>query len=696
MVEKITRAIVLLDQASGALREDDDEVLGLDLRPEVEAAAQASGIEVTIGLPGVARTGYRAGLDFGSFAGGLPVVALGDRSYLTGDGLPGLSALGPDEPATALVTADRRLRGEARAAGLHPAPHASLLPMLAAGRDVRAARISGVRGGLERLAAKGGVIPMQFQPVPGDGPDWALFALLTAEAMVTAVLDRLTVVPLDYDHMTDDLVWARIDTASAEVRDALQGRRILFAEPGQVLLALSPDEDAEALHIHGGHGHAELLVPDPGLMRAPVREDDGFAARDLPVIADTDRFLEPVHSHPWDVKIRRGIRPRCSDVTGEYEADLARYSGDAPLDAGGAIVSRHSAHPDNKRAEAALLKDLRAMGYCAHRHDFTHAGRTHSNIIADLPGRGHLRIRPDILERYREILRHPVIERPRLPIGGGPEPVFGEEFVREAANLPDPILRRRVEEILVLRPWYPWWKKLCPVPGIGAELVIVGAHMDSTAGFDPGYSAPNDPAPGCDDNGSGTAAVLSLARYFTGWRGKLTHTIRFCFFNAEESGLVGSKAYASHLKAMDAPIRAVYCTDMMGFNSDGNRIFELHAGYTDPAVRDLSVPLANEVAAAAAAYGTLAPAQIYRGTGYGGAPDRDIYDGAINRSDHAAFHQQGYGAILGSEDFFVNLGTEPGEDPNPNYHRQSDTVVDAAYAKDITCAFAKAIKDKAL
>jgi hypothetical protein len=139
----------------------------------------------------------------------------------------------------------------------------------------------------------------------------------------------------------------------------------------------------------------------------------------------------------------------------------------------------------------------------------------------------------------------------------------------------------------------------------------------------------------------------------------------------------------------------VVCTDMIGYNSDAARIFEIHAGYTDPAVRDISVPIADSIAAWAACLGALAPAQIYKGTSSADGADRDVYDGAISRSDHASFHQQGYPAIVVSEDFFANLATEPGKDPNPNYHEGDDTVIDSAYASDITCAVAFAVKELA-
>jgi hypothetical protein len=383
-------------------------------------------------------------------------------------------------------------------------------------------------------------------------------------------------------------------------------------------------------------------------------------------------------------------------VTASYTADLDRYTGVTPLDAAGPIVSRHSAHPDNKRAEAALIADLRAMGYCPWRHNFVHAGATHSNIIADLPGLGRLRIRPDILDRYLRILRDAGPLPPPDQWLPGLDSLAPDAWADGFDDLPDATIRAEIERVLKLQPWFAWWKGRCPLPGFGAGLVIVGAHMDSTAGFDPGYSAPTSAAPGRDDNGSGLAGVLSLARHFRAYAGRLTHTVRFCFFNAEESGLVGSKAYAASLKAARAPVRAVLCMDMIGYNSDANRIFELHAGYTDPAIRDLSLPLATRVATAAADLGRLAPAQVYKGTSTFGAPDRNVYDGAINRSDHAAFHQQGWGAVLASEDFFMNLPTEPAADGNPNYHRATDQTTDPAYARDIVCAIARATTQLAL
>ncbi|MES2916649.1 MAG: M20/M25/M40 family metallo-hydrolase [Pseudomonadota bacterium] len=683
----ITRAIIVLDQTSGSLREDEDRLLGLDLAPALhDAASGLSGIELILAVPGLDAMKGGAGLA-GFAPGGLRIVPLGPLEY-GGAGLSG------GDPATALVSADRRLRGEARSAGFTPAAHPALLPMLVQGAAPTAVRIAGPRDILHRFAISAGAIPMQFQP---SAEGWALIALVAPKAPPAAASLGLSVFPLAYDPATDDLVWARIDGEPGQHDDlvqALAGRPILYSEPGQVLIALKPGETAEAFHLHGGHGHAEFLAPDPGLLQPALSEAAAFA---VPDVGKLPEILEAVELDPEIKRILATIRPRCSVVTASYTADLDRYTGVTPLDAAGAIVSRHSAHPHNKRVETALIADLRAMGYCPWRHNFVHAGATHSNIIADLPGLGRLRIRPDILERYLRILRDAGPLPPPdqwLPGLDGLMPQGG--LFDGLEELPDATVRSEIERVLKLQPWFAWWKGRCPLPGFGAGLVIVGAHLDSTAGFEPGYNPATHPAPGRDDNGSGLAAVLSLARHFRAYAGRLTHTVRFAFFNTEESGLIGSKAYAAALKAARAPVRAVICTDMMGYNSDANRIFELHAGYTDPAIRDLSVPLADRVATAAAELGRLAPAQIYKGTSTSGGPDRNVYDGAINRSDHAAFHQQGWGAVLASEDFFANLATEPAADGNPNYHRASDQTTDPAYARDIVCAVARAVTQIAL
>lgn len=74
------------------------------------------------------------------------------------------------------------------------------------------------------------------------------------------------------------------------------------------------------------------------------------------------------------------------------------------------------------------------------------------------------------------------------------------------------------------------------VPGIEGNAVIIGAHYDSRP-----YAGA---APGAEDNGSGVAALLAIARAIAVSKVKPVKTLLFVAFGAEESGLWGSKVFA--------------------------------------------------------------------------------------------------------------------------------------------------------
>lgn len=88
------------------------------------------------------------------------------------------------------------------------------------------------------------------------------------------------------------------------------------------------------------------------------------------------------------------------------------------------------------------------------------------------------------------------------------------------------------------------------------QVVVVGAHLDSVAA-----------GPGINDNGSGTAAVLEIAKQFkkTGLAKKAVRPVRFAFWGAEEKGLLGSYHYVGSLTdAQRAKIYANLNFDMLG------------------------------------------------------------------------------------------------------------------------------------
>jgi bacterial leucyl aminopeptidase len=219
--------------------------------------------------------------------------------------------------------------------------------------------------------------------------------------------------------------------------------------------------------------------------------------------------------------------------------------------------------------------------------------------------------------------------------------------------------------------------------GSGADgVVVVSAHLDSTAARQPGYLSSVDPAPGADDDGSGVAGVLATLTATLGLVDEIEvphrREVRFLFFNAEEHGRVGSVAYARDQAQLGTDIVAVLQMDMIGHDAEPPAAFELHAGFTPSAdVQTRSLRITELMAALVPQVSPgLPPAQIYPQPG--GGPDP-----AEVRSDHYSFQQQGYAACLASEDFFAGPGPGAVGEPNPNYHLPADTTVKAAYTRDI-------------
>ncbi|MBN8729391.1 MAG: M28 family peptidase [Acidobacteria bacterium] len=109
------------------------------------------------------------------------------------------------------------------------------------------------------------------------------------------------------------------------------------------------------------------------------------------------------------------------------------------------------------------------------------------------------------------------------------------------------------------------------LPGETNEYIVIGAHYDHL-GFGEQFSmAPSlagTPHPGADDNASGTAGVLELARYFAA-QPKQKRGILFMTYSGEELGLLGSSHYVNHplLPLTDAV--AMINMDMIGRIRDG-------------------------------------------------------------------------------------------------------------------------------
>lgn len=100
------------------------------------------------------------------------------------------------------------------------------------------------------------------------------------------------------------------------------------------------------------------------------------------------------------------------------------------------------------------------------------------------------------------------------------------------------------------------------------EYIVLGAHYDHLGygGSGSGSLAPNERKIhyGADDNASGTAALLELARYYASERHRLKRNLVFIAFGAEEMGLLGSAYFVQHPPFPLEQINLMLNMDMVG------------------------------------------------------------------------------------------------------------------------------------
>jgi hypothetical protein len=160
------------------------------------------------------------------------------------------------------------------------------------------------------------------------------------------------------------------------------------------------------------------------------------------------------------------------------------------------------------------------------------------------------------------------------------------------------------------------------------------------------------PAPGADDNASGTAMVTALAEVMSGYC--FDRTVKFIAVTGEEQGLHGSDHYADLAAATGEDIQAVLNGDMIGWEGDGNPIEEdLDVNYNAS-----SQWLAQAMVDAAADYNT-------------GIAVNAFLCSSMTYSDHAPFWSNGYSAICGITD---NEGFCGQGGNYPYYHQSNDTI----------------------
>jgi hypothetical protein len=183
------------------------------------------------------------------------------------------------------------------------------------------------------------------------------------------------------------------------------------------------------------------------------------------------------------------------------------------------------------------------------------------------------------------------------------------------------------------------------------EVVLVGAHFDAFH-------------QGADDNSSGVAAMLEVARVLSSRR--FARTVRFVGFDLEELGLVGSTRFVE--AGESEKVVAAIIFDCVGFASSAPNSQGGLPGFAIPTVGDFLAVISNQaserealqVRALNARLGLMRVEAVV-------APATGAFPitGNLMRSDHSPFWLRGKTAL-----FF----TDTANFRNPNYHRDTDTL----------------------
>lgn len=202
--------------------------------------------------------------------------------------------------------------------------------------------------------------------------------------------------------------------------------------------------------------------------------------------------------------------------------------------------------------------------------------------------------------------------------------------------------------------YYNWQMS---IPGQQPHLApfLVGAHYDTVPG-----------SPGADDNASGVAVMLALAKLLSQQRPK--RSIHFVAFDLEEYGLVGSTICAQSWRQAHKPLHLMLSLEMLGYFSSapGSQQYPLD-------VLSRFYPDAGNFIALIGNEKTLAKMMaLKRQLKQAGAPCQwlPVVNGGkqippTRYSDHAPFWDMGYAAMMVTDTAHLR---------NPYYHTASDTI----------------------
>lgn len=186
------------------------------------------------------------------------------------------------------------------------------------------------------------------------------------------------------------------------------------------------------------------------------------------------------------------------------------------------------------------------------------------------------------------------------------------------------------------------------------RVIEVSAHYDSVR-----------TSPGADDNASGVAGLLEVARLIADQ--KLEHTVRFCFFGGEEIGLVGSSLHVDNIGEHEGEVIGLINLEMIGYATD-------EPGTQETPIRIpliASPPETGNFIIVIGNFGSGFVGNIFEGAADRYVPELEYFSlnriggffGDAARSDHSQYWVAGIPAIMLADT--ANFR-------NPHYHQPTD------------------------
>jgi Zn-dependent M28 family amino/carboxypeptidase len=226
----------------------------------------------------------------------------------------------------------------------------------------------------------------------------------------------------------------------------------------------------------------------------------------------------------------------------------------------------------------------------------------------------------------------------------------------------------------------------CELPGTGKQAALeIGAHWDTVKD-----------SPGADDNASGVAGVLEIARVLKAdakQASKLARTVRFCFFGGEEDTPDLCTGSRHHVTALQAAPDGAIVLEMIAYRSTGENSQTLPGALTKmkPSLKKLTkgdfiaavgIDDANAYLEALANAGSTYQLPVVAVPLPSGG---DYAKSDFARSDHFPYWQNGWRGVM---------VTDTADFRNPNYHKKTDTdkTLDFDFATQVTATVLDAVR----